>query len=192
MNEKKETSYELLKLFYLVFKITTITIGGGLLIISELKKAIVNKRKLISEQEFKEILTTSSTIPGVTAINFAFLIGKKIKGFKGAFVLTIAGILPSIFVITIIALYINLNSNDIYFQKFIEGAKISSTIIMSMIIIEFSKKMLNRSIIKWGICLLITYMLYKFHIDLSYILLIFLLICSITYTMKKFFFNSKV
>ncbi|ETZ18569.1 Chromate transport protein [Borrelia duttonii CR2A] len=37
MNEKKETSYELLKLFYLVFKITTITIGGGLLIISELK-----------------------------------------------------------------------------------------------------------------------------------------------------------
>ncbi|WP_024653577.1 chromate transporter [Borrelia persica] len=191
MNKEKNT-HELLKLFYLTLKITTITIGGGLLIISELKKAIVNKKKLISEQEFNEILATANTIPGVTAINLAFLIGKKIQGFKGAIMLTIAGILPSIFVITIIALYINLNSNNIYFQKFIEGAKISSTIIMSTIIIEFAKKMLNKSIIKWATCFLIIYVLYKFHVDLSYILLTILIICFVTYTIKKRFFKRKV
>ncbi|AHH10630.1 Chromate transport protein [Borrelia coriaceae ATCC 43381] len=44
MNKTKETSYELLKLFYLMLKTTTITIGGGLLIISELRKTIVNKK----------------------------------------------------------------------------------------------------------------------------------------------------
>ncbi|UPA17937.1 chromate transporter [Borrelia puertoricensis] len=191
MDKTKETQYELITLFYLVLKITTITIGGGLLIISELRKMIVNKKKLISDKEFNEILETSNVVPGVTAINFAFLIGKKLKGFKGAIMLTIAGILPSIFVITMIALYANLNSSNIYIQKFLEGAKISSTIIMSIIILEFSKKMLNKSITKWITCLLITYTLYKFHIDISYILIIVLLISSITYRIQKIFFQKK-
>ncbi|AHH12475.1 Chromate transport protein [Borrelia hermsii YBT] len=191
MNKTKETSYELLTLFYIVLKTTTTTLGGGLLIISELRKTIVNKKKLISEQDFNEILATSNVIPGVTAINFAFLVGKKLQGFKGAIILTIAGILPSIFVITITALYINLNSNNIYFQKFLEGAKISSIIIMSMTILEFSKKMLKQSIMKWTTCLLITYALYKLHINLSYILLAFLFICLVTYTVKKRFPQKK-
>ncbi|AHH10628.1 Chromate transport protein [Borrelia coriaceae ATCC 43381] len=130
-------------------------------------------------------------VPGVTAINFAFLMGKELKGFKGAIILTIAGILPSIVVITIIALYANLNPNNIYAQKFFEGAKISSTIIMSTIIFEFSKKMLKKSITKWTICLLTTYTLYKFHIDISYILLTFLPICFVTYKVKKNFLKKR-
>ncbi|AHH04956.1 hypothetical protein BmHG_00463 [Borrelia miyamotoi] len=187
MNKKKEKSHELLILLYLVLKITTLTIGGGLLIISELKKTIVNKKKLISDKEFNEILATSNVIPGVTAVNFVFLIGKKLKGFKGAILLTIAGILPSIVIITIITLYANLNSNNIYFQKFLKGSKISSAIIMSMLIVEFSKKMLKKSIKKWITCLLITYVLYKFNVDLLYILLMCLLICFAKYTAKKRF-----
>ncbi|AHH08428.1 chromate transporter [Borrelia anserina] len=193
MNTTKETScYNLLKLAYIVLKITTITIGGGLLIISELRKIIVNKEKLISDQDFNEILAISNVVPGVTAINFAFLIGKKLKGFKGAILLTIAGILPSIVIITIITLYINLNSNNTYFQKFLEGAKISSTIIMSITIFEFSKKMLKKSITKWITCLLVTYVLYKFHTDILYILLTFLLICFVIYIAKKIFLQKKV
>ncbi|AWG42825.1 chromate transporter [Candidatus Borreliella tachyglossi] len=192
MNKTKEEPYELLKLFLLVLKITTFTIGGGLLIISELKKIIVTQRKLISEANFNEILATSNVIPGVTAINFAFLIGKKLKGFKGAILLTIAGILPSLIVITIIALYINLDSRNIYFKKFLEGAKISSTMMLSMIVLEFSKKMLKNSIANWLICLSVTYVLYKFHTDLAYILLIFLLVYFTKYTVKTKFFKKKV
>ena len=191
MNKPKEESYGLLNLFYLVFKITTFTIGGGLLIISELRKTIVDNKKLISEKDFNDILASSNVVPGVTAINFAFLIGKKLKGFKGAILLTIAGILPSIVVITILALYINLDSNNIYFKKFLEGAKISSTMIMSMVILEFSKKMLKKSIAKWIICLAITYIMYKFHVDLTYILLIFLLIYFVKYAIKQRFYKKK-
>ncbi|UER67626.1 chromate transporter [Borrelia sp. BU AG58] len=191
MTKPKEESYGLFRLFCLVFKITTLTIGGGLLIISELKKAIVNDKKLISEKEFNDILATSNVVPGVTAINFAFLIGKKLKGSKGAILLTIAGILPSIIVITMLALYVNLDSHNIYLKKFLEGAKISSTIIMSMVMLEFSKKMLKKSITKWIICFGITCTVYKFKIDLSYILLVFFLIYFAKYTIKKRFFQEK-
>ncbi|UGQ17245.1 chromate transporter [Borrelia sp. RT1S] len=191
MKEQKEESYGLFKLFYLVLKITTLTIGGGLLIISELRKTIVNNKKLISERDFNEILATSNVVPGVTAINFAFLIGKKLKGFRGAILLTIAGILPSIIVITVVALYVTLDSNNIYLEKFLEGAKISSTILMSMVILDFSKKMLKKSIIKWIICLGITYIIYRFRIDITYILIVFLLVCFTTYTVKKRFLQKK-
>ena len=191
MKEQKEESYGLFKLFYLVLKITTLTIGGGLLIISELRKTIVNNKKLISERDFNEILATSNVIPGVTAINFAFLIGKKLRGFRGAILLTIAGILPSIIVITVLALHVTLDSNNIYLEKFLEGAKISSTILMSMVILDFSKKMLKKSIIKWTICLGITYIIYRFRIDITYILIVFLLVCFTTYTVKKRFLQKK-
>ncbi|UGQ16132.1 chromate transporter [Borrelia sp. RT5S] len=191
MKEQKEESYGLFKLFYLVLKITTLTIGGGLLIISELRKTIVNNKKLISERDFNEILATSNVVPGVTAINFAFLIGKKLKGFRGAILLTIAGILPSIIVITVLALHVTLDSNNIYLEKFLDGAKISSTILMSMVILDFSKKMLKKSIIKWIICLGITYMIHRFRIDITYILIVFLFACFTTYTVKKRFLQKK-
>ncbi|QMU99227.1 chromate transporter [Borrelia sp. A-FGy1] len=185
MNKLKEESYGLFNLFYLVLKIAIFTIGGGLLIISELRKTIVNNKNLISEKDFNDILASSNLVPGVTAINFAFLIGKKLKGFKGAILLTIAGILPSIVVITTLAFYIKLDSNNIYFKKFLEGAKISSTMIMSMVILEFSRKMINKSISKWSICLAVAYIIYNYHLDLTYILLIFLLIYFAKYTIKK-------
>ncbi|WKC58007.1 chromate transporter [Borrelia sp. P9F1] len=191
MKEPREGSYGLFKLFYLVLKITTLTIGGGLLIISELRKKIVNNKKLISEKDFNEILATSNVVPGVTAINFAFLIGKKLKGFRGAILLTIAGILPSIVVITVLAIYVTLDSNNIYLEKFLEGAKISSTILMSIVILEFSKQMLRKSIIKWVTCLGVTYIIYGLRIDITYILLVFLLVCFTTHTIKKRFFQNK-
>ncbi len=79
MHKRAKKIYEILDLFLLVFKTTTLTIGGGLIIISELKKILVKKRKIISEDDFNKILATSNVIPGVTAVNFVFLIGKNLE-----------------------------------------------------------------------------------------------------------------
>ncbi len=78
--KRQKKIYEILNLFLLVFKTTALTIGGGLIIISELKKILVKKRKIISEDDFNKILATSNVIPGVTAINFVFLVGRKFGG----------------------------------------------------------------------------------------------------------------
>ncbi|WKC75256.1 chromate transporter [Borreliella yangtzensis] len=187
MNKKKQKSlYEILDLFLLVFKTTTLTIGGGLIIISELKKIFVKKRKIISESDFNKILATSNVIPGVTAINFVFLIGKKFGGFPCALLLVVAGILPSMIAIIMVFLYLKLVPNNIHVEKFLEGAKISSIIIMLTVVLKFSKKMLSNSLIKWTICLLIIFAIFKLKIRISYILLIFFLIYTLKYiTIKK-------
>ncbi|WP_151060104.1 chromate transporter [Borreliella turdi] len=186
INKKKQKKiYEILDLFLLVFKTTTLTIGGGLIIISELKKILVKKRKIMSDDDFNKILATSNVIPGVTAINFVFLVGKKFGGFPCALLLVVAGILPSIIAIIIVFLYLKLVPGNIYIEKFLEGAKVSSIIIMSAVVLKFSKKMLNNSIIKWTICFLVVFAIFKLKIRISYILLIFFLIYTLKYIAIK-------
>ncbi|WP_151073534.1 chromate transporter [Borreliella turdi] len=186
INKKKQKRiYEILDLFLLVFKTTTLTIGGGLIIISELKKILVKKRKIMSDDDFNKILATSNVIPGVTAINFVFLVGKKFGGFPCALLLVVAGILPSIIAIIIVFLYLKLVPGNIYIEKFLEGAKVSSIIIMSAVVLKFSKKMLNNSIIKWTICFLVVFAIFKLKIRISYILLIFFLIYTLKYIAIK-------
>lgn len=185
--KRQKKIYEVLNLFLLVFKTTTLTIGGGLIIISELKKILVKKRKIISEDDFNKILATSNVIPGVTAINFVFLVGRKFGGFPCALLLVVAGILPSIITIIMVFLYLKLVPNSIHVEKFLEGAKISSIIIMLTVVLKFSKKMLNNSIIKWTICFLVIFAIFKLKIRISYILLIFFLIYTLKYiTIKKY------
>nr|WP_267917576.1 chromate transporter [Borreliella afzelii] len=193
MHKKKQKKiYEILDLFLLVFKTTTLTIGGGLIIISELKKILVKKRKIISEDDFNKILATSNVIPGVTAVNFVFLIGKKFGGFPCALLLVVAGILPSIIAIIMVFLYLELMPDNIYVKKFLEGAKISSIIIMLTVVLKFSKKMLNNSIRKWTICFLVIFAIFKLKIRISYILLIFFLIYTLKYiTIKKILTKQK-
>ncbi|WPM05871.1 chromate transporter [Borreliella sinica] len=182
MHKKKQKKiYEALGLFLLVFKTATLTIGGGLIIISELKKILVKKRKIISEDDFNKILATSNVIPGVTAINFVFLVGRKFGGFSCAFLLVVAGILPSIIAIIIVFLYLKLIPGNIHVEKFLAGAKISSIIIMLTVVLKFSKKMLNDSIIKWIICFLVIFAIFKLKIRISYILLIFFSIYALKY-----------
>ncbi|QFI14571.1 chromate transporter [Borrelia sp. CA_690] len=189
---KQKKIYETLNLFLLVFKTTTLTIGGGLIIISELKKILVKKRKIISKDDFNKILATSNVIPGVTAINFVFLVGKKFGGFPCALLLVVAGILPSIIAIILVFLYLNLVQDNIHVEKFLEGAKISSIIIMSTVVLKFSKKMLNNSLIKWIICFIVIFAILKLKIKISYILIIFFLIYIFKYiTIKKILSKEK-
>ncbi|WKC88119.1 chromate transporter [Borreliella japonica] len=190
--KKQKKLYEILELFLLVFKTATFTIGGGLVIISELKKILVKKRKIISEDDFNKILATSNVIPGVTAINFVFLVGKKFGGFSCALLLVVAGILPSIIAIVMVFFYLELVSDNIHVEKFLEGAKISSIIIMLTVVLKFSKKMLNNSIMKWTICFLVIFAISKLKIKISYILLIFFLIYTLKYiTIKKILTKQK-
>ncbi|WNY67188.1 chromate transporter [Borreliella lusitaniae] len=183
--KKQKKIYEILDLFLLVFKTTTLTIGGGIIIISELKKILVKNRKIISEDDFNKILATSNVIPGVTAVNFVFLVGRKFGGFPCALLLVVAGILPSIIAIIMVFLYLELVPDNINVKKFLEGAKISSIIIMLTVVLKFSKTMLNNSLIKWTICFLVIFAIFKLKIRISYILLIFFLIYTLKYIIVK-------
>lgn len=100
---KKEERKKLLDLFLIFLKLGTFTFGGGFAMIPLIEEEIVHKKKWADQQEIIDVFAVAQSIPGAIAINSATFIGYKIAGRKGAIVATIGVVIPSVFIITLIA-----------------------------------------------------------------------------------------
>ena len=99
----KEERKKLLDLFLIFLKLGTFTFGGGFAMIPLIEEEIVHKKKWADQQEIIDVFAVAQSIPGAIAINSATFIGYKIAGRKGAIVATIGVVMPSVFIITLIA-----------------------------------------------------------------------------------------
>lgn len=106
MSEKSKNNL-LLPLFITFFKIGAFTFGGGYAMIPIIQREIVQNRKWLSDEDILDIIAVSESTPGPIAINSATFVGYKISGFWGAFFSTVAVILPSFVIISIISFLLN-------------------------------------------------------------------------------------
>lgn len=95
----------LLWLFVTFFYIGLFTIGGGLVAISLMQQAIV-ERGLISNEQFYNMIAISESTPGPVGVNMATFVGYKFYGVPGAIITSFAEVLPSLICILIIARFI--------------------------------------------------------------------------------------
>lgn len=89
-------------LFLIFFKAGTFTFAGGLAMLPIIQKEIVDKYKLLKEDDFLEFATLSQTLPGVIALNCAAFVGKKVAGNIGMIIAGI-GATISAFILMIVA-----------------------------------------------------------------------------------------
>ena len=75
-----ERGDSLSELFMTFFRIGLFTFGGGYAMISQIKEAVVEKKKWLSDDELMEIITIAESTPGPIAINLATFVGYKRKG----------------------------------------------------------------------------------------------------------------
>lgn len=94
-------------LFITMFKIGLFTFGGGYAMISILQDEFVERKKLISHDEFMNLITIAESTPGPIAINSSTYIGYKIGKFFGSVVATLGMCLPSFIIVYIISLFFN-------------------------------------------------------------------------------------
>ena len=92
-----------MKLFGLFFKIGLFTFGGGYAMIPLIQSEIVEKRKLVTDDDILEIIAIAESTPGPIAINSATFIGYKVCGFWGSFCATLGVVLPSFLIILAIS-----------------------------------------------------------------------------------------
>jgi len=90
------------QLFYTFFYIGLFTIGGGVVAITLMQQAVVDKG-IISSEQFYNMIAISESTPGPLGTNMATYIGFNQQGVLGAFVATFAEALPSVIIILIIA-----------------------------------------------------------------------------------------
>lgn len=95
-----------ISLFLTFLKIGLFTFGGGYSMIALIEKEIVDKKKWLTHNELLDIIAIAESTPGPIAINCATYIGYKTKGMLGSILSTIAVVIPSFIIITIISLFL--------------------------------------------------------------------------------------
>ena len=91
-----------LDLFLVFFKIGAVSFGGGYGMISLLQEEVVAHGWLTEEMLMNFIAVAEST-PGPIAVNVATFVGSSQAGVTGAFLATLGVVLPSFFIILLIA-----------------------------------------------------------------------------------------
>ena len=82
--------------------IGAVSFGGGYGMISLVRETVLSKGWL-TESQFMDFIAVSESTPGPLAVNMATFIGSSQGGILGAFTATLGVVLPSFFIILIIA-----------------------------------------------------------------------------------------
>lgn len=91
------------ELFVTFFKIGAFTFGGGYAMIPLIKREIVEEKKWLAEEEVFDLIAIAESTPGPLAINAATFVGNRVGGIGGALAATLGVVLPSFFIIFLIA-----------------------------------------------------------------------------------------
>ena len=107
------------ELFWIFFKIGAFTLGGGYAMVPLIQNEIVGRKKWIGKEDFIDMLALAQSAPGALAVNTAVFVGYKVKGVSGALVTAIAGLMPSVIIIWILAaLFTNFQNNPYVIKAF--------------------------------------------------------------------------
>ncbi len=114
-NNTTPSAITLKNLFFDFLKIGTIGFGGGLVVIGIMQHLFVNKKKVISPDEFV-VGTSLSQFIGAFAVNTTYFIGRKTKGILGGIISVMSFLFPS-FLAVIVLTYIYIHHNKIIDTK---------------------------------------------------------------------------
>jgi len=89
----------LLSLFCTFLKIGSTAFGGFMALISVVQNYLVNREKLLSDEDMLDGISLATVLPGPVAVNVVAYAGYKIRNISGAVVCVTAVILPSFFLI---------------------------------------------------------------------------------------------
>ena len=122
----------LFEIFLAFVKIGAVTFGGGLAMLPILERELSQKRGWVTQDELLDYYAIGQATPGIIAVNVATFCGYKLQGTLGGIVATLAIVTPSIFVITILAIFINSLDQIPLMQKALTGINIAAVFLKSI------------------------------------------------------------
>ena len=136
----EKTFYNIFKTF---FKVGTLLLGGGYVILPLLQSELVDKRDWVDNEELCEYYALGQSVPGVIAVNMSAFVGYKLLGFWGSVEAMFGIVLPSFLAIVIIARMLD----EIVGLKFIQSIFWGVGIGVLMLIFLAVKEMWMKSIV---------------------------------------------
>lgn len=133
MNEK----YKNLKtLFFSNLYISACTFGGGMVIVTFMKKKFVDELHFIEKDEMLDMTALAQSSPGAIAINTSILVGYKIAGLTGILVSVLATILPPITILMIISSSYEAFISNSYISVILKGMQAGVAAVLIDVVFE--------------------------------------------------------
>ncbi|MDD4414074.1 MAG: chromate transporter [Oscillospiraceae bacterium] len=85
-------------------KISTVTIGGGYVMISLITECYTQKHKWLSSEEMLDIFAVSQSMPGPIALNSTVMAGYRTAGIRGSLAAAVGMTIPPLVIMTVIAI----------------------------------------------------------------------------------------
>ncbi len=104
-------------------KIGALTIGGGYAMVPIIEEEIVDKKGWVQKEDFLDLLALSQSLPGILAVNVAIYTGYRIKGVQGAISCALGVILPSFFIILLLAFLFQANKDNQILLRIFKGMR---------------------------------------------------------------------
>lgn len=136
---------KILTMFLTFLKIGAFTFGGGYAMIPLIETEVVNKRHWIDKEEFLDIIVISQTFPGALAVNSSIFIGYKIGGIIGAILALMGVVLPSFFIILIVAHFFLQFRNNPIIDLVFKGISAAVPMLILVAVTSLSKS-INKNI----------------------------------------------
>ncbi len=136
----EKNCYTIFKTF---FKVGTLLLGGGYVILPLLTSELVEKKNWITSDELCEFYAIGASLPGIIAANTAIFTGRKLLGTKGAVAATVGMVLPAFVAIVLLATILSEIINLPTTQHIFWGVGIGVIVLLFLAVKEMWKKSVN-------------------------------------------------
>lgn len=130
----------LLNLYWSFFKIGGLTFGGGLTMLPMLEHELVQNKKWVTEEELLDCYAIGQCTPGIIAVNTATFVGCKKGKVLGGIFSTLGMVTPSLVIITVAAMFLQLIMGNEIFQHAMMGIRSVVCALMVNTVLNLIKK----------------------------------------------------
>lgn len=117
-------------LFWIFFRGMLFAFTNGMAAIPSIERAIVDRKKWLTDEEFWIYPVLGQSLPGVISIHNSILIGHRIAGPFGAFMAAIGVLMPAFFCMLALAVLFQTLVDNPYVQGAIRGIRVISVVII--------------------------------------------------------------
>lgn len=137
-------------IFKTFFKVGTMLLGGGYVILPLLQSELVEKRGWIDSDGLCEYYALGQSVPGIIAANISIFVGYKLKGQAGALAAVLGIVAPAFLAIILIASMLE----EIVHLSFIQSIFWGVGIGVIMLLFLATKEMWSKSIVDRFTCVM--------------------------------------
>lgn len=170
--KNKKIDWKLLReLFSTVFILSACTFGGGFVIVSLMKKKVVEERKWLEEEEMLDITAIAQSSPGPIPVNASVILGYRLHGILGSLTAVFGTILPPMLLLSLIAVFYDQFKSNTIITTALAVMRAGVAAVICDVVINLAKNVLSTGKALYIALMLITFIM-GYFLDISAMVII--------------------